>query len=234
MSYCVNCGVELDASEKKCPLCSTPVYNPREDAERKAAPYPLYFENDMKRLNRKFWGRIAALILLIPVLVTVICNVFISKTLSWSLYVAGACALVYVLAVFPFRMKKKKPYLYIVCDTAATLLYVLLIAALTDGFYWYFYLALPVIFCFYAYIAALVTITGNKKTTRLIKASLIITATGLLTVFIDLVTSLYVKAGYFLSWSLIVFGVCVIFSVICALFNRHKLWAEEFKKRLFI
>ena len=30
MSYCVNCGVELDASLKSCPLCHTPVINPRE------------------------------------------------------------------------------------------------------------------------------------------------------------------------------------------------------------
>ena len=30
MSYCVNCGVELDASAEECPLCNTPVLNPRE------------------------------------------------------------------------------------------------------------------------------------------------------------------------------------------------------------
>lgn len=28
MSYCVNCGVELDASASECPLCNTPVINP--------------------------------------------------------------------------------------------------------------------------------------------------------------------------------------------------------------
>ena len=28
MSYCVNCGVKLDKSLKKCPLCNTVVYNP--------------------------------------------------------------------------------------------------------------------------------------------------------------------------------------------------------------
>ena len=28
MSYCVNCGVELDNSAKKCALCATPVVNP--------------------------------------------------------------------------------------------------------------------------------------------------------------------------------------------------------------
>ena len=28
MSYCVNCGVELDKDAAKCPLCQTPVVNP--------------------------------------------------------------------------------------------------------------------------------------------------------------------------------------------------------------
>ena len=30
MSYCVNCGVELDSSLNKCPLCGTIVYNPKQ------------------------------------------------------------------------------------------------------------------------------------------------------------------------------------------------------------
>ena len=28
MSYCVNCGVELEKSEKACPLCGIEVKNP--------------------------------------------------------------------------------------------------------------------------------------------------------------------------------------------------------------
>ena len=34
MSYCVNCGVELDASAKKCVLCNTPVYHPSKKIEK--------------------------------------------------------------------------------------------------------------------------------------------------------------------------------------------------------
>lgn len=37
MSYCVNCGVELDPSLTECPLCNTPVINPREMAGGRAA-----------------------------------------------------------------------------------------------------------------------------------------------------------------------------------------------------
>ena len=29
MSYCVNCGVELDGSLQACPLCNTQVINPK-------------------------------------------------------------------------------------------------------------------------------------------------------------------------------------------------------------
>ena len=37
MSYCVNCGVELDVGAGKCPLCDTPVINPGELEKRMAA-----------------------------------------------------------------------------------------------------------------------------------------------------------------------------------------------------
>ena len=41
MSYCVNCGVELQKSEPRCPLCGTEVVNPNELKEEKPIrPYP--------------------------------------------------------------------------------------------------------------------------------------------------------------------------------------------------
>ena len=30
MSYCVNCGVKLEETLNKCPLCNTPIINPNE------------------------------------------------------------------------------------------------------------------------------------------------------------------------------------------------------------
>ena len=43
--YCVKCGVELADSERKCPLCLTPVYMPgiSDDPER---PYPKFDKPD--------------------------------------------------------------------------------------------------------------------------------------------------------------------------------------------
>ena len=41
MSYCVNCGVELDDSAKKCALCSTPVINPNIQEKPDETPAPF-------------------------------------------------------------------------------------------------------------------------------------------------------------------------------------------------
>lgn len=38
MSYCVNCGVELDSAAKKCALCETPVINPNIKYEENEEP----------------------------------------------------------------------------------------------------------------------------------------------------------------------------------------------------
>ena len=41
MAYCVNCGVKLEESLEKCPLCNTPVYHPDMNPEKKVkSPYP--------------------------------------------------------------------------------------------------------------------------------------------------------------------------------------------------
>ena len=41
MSYCVNCGVELQADAEKCPLCNTVVINPNELRSPKDAQAPF-------------------------------------------------------------------------------------------------------------------------------------------------------------------------------------------------
>ena len=38
MSYCVNCGVELDPTASTCPLCHTPVVNPRQPVDTELPP----------------------------------------------------------------------------------------------------------------------------------------------------------------------------------------------------
>ena len=56
--YCVNCGVELDRSLRKCPLCNTPVWNPMENGQEKekAAVSPFPEEKEaVEMIKRKYY-----------------------------------------------------------------------------------------------------------------------------------------------------------------------------------
>ena len=63
MSYCVNCGVELDASATKCPLCDTPVYNPKAP-EPSTQPSPFRRKRSGGSSKRKDLGVLLTVIVL--------------------------------------------------------------------------------------------------------------------------------------------------------------------------
>lgn len=89
MSYCVNCGVELDPSAKTCPLCGTPAWHPELDA-------PPYFPANSAAVQPA--SRREAAILLTAMLVSVslccgLLNLFLPTDRPWSLYVIGAAGL---------------------------------------------------------------------------------------------------------------------------------------------
>lgn len=123
MSYCVNCGVELDDSAKKCALCSTPVINPNKivegDTETPFSEELLIPESVKKR----FIALVITVVLLIPVIVMFFLNVFFIKNGFWSVYAFFSCALLWVLAVLPLLFKKVNPYAVWGIDTVAILSY---------------------------------------------------------------------------------------------------------------
>ena len=107
MSYCVNCGVELDKSAKKCALCSTPVINPNEKVNEVASEKP-FSENIQlpKSIKKEFIAFVISVIMLIPNIV--------------------------MLFVFPFFTKKSHPYLMWAFDTIAAASFFFVVFALQE------------------------------------------------------------------------------------------------------
>ena len=146
MSYCVNCGVELDATAKKCVLCDTPVYHPNKIVEKDVStPFsdkPVIPSN----VKNKFVALIISYIILIPNIVCIFINLFTSPEKLWFIFVGSSSLLFWVVFVFPFFTKKLHPYIMWAFDTVAVALYTFVFYAQNfGGGKWYFGIALPII-----------------------------------------------------------------------------------------
>lgn len=109
MSYCVNCGVELDASLKACPLCHTPVIH-QNRAER-AEKMPLFPEKKEHAAYAKKLPYISIYTLLlsygIPILLSLYLITFLTKEDKWFFGLAVPITALLLLAaeilLFCFR-----------------------------------------------------------------------------------------------------------------------------------
>lgn len=140
--YCVKCGVELADSERKCPLCMTPVYYPGldEDPER---PFPKT-EPKEDTINPKGVNFILTFAFLLSGIISVVADINTAPGISWSGYVVGGLVLAYVTFILPFWFVKRSPAIFVPIDFAVTALYVWYISFATGG-EWYLTLALPII-----------------------------------------------------------------------------------------
>lgn len=149
MSYCVNCGVELDESANKCALCSTPVYNPSKKEQETAEKQTPFSQTTFypKEIKRRFVAYIITMVLLIPNVVCTFTNIIFQGHGFWSLYVNASSFLAWVIFVFPFCTKKLRPYLIWFFNTVAVCSYVFFFFVMrsSSGGKWFYNTALPII-----------------------------------------------------------------------------------------
>ena len=145
MSYCVNCGVELEASLKECPLCHTPVINPRElEKEHPASPYPTD-KGQVEVVKRKDLGILISVVLSATSVTCLLLNLLVFDATLWSLLVIGGCMCLFVFS-FPAIFYSKTPiYLSLLADGAAVAIYLFLITFLTDSNIWFWQVGLPIV-----------------------------------------------------------------------------------------
>ena len=141
--YCVKCGVELSNSEKKCPLCNTPVYYP--DLPTSEENYPK-----AEKVSEEIAGRavifIITFILTIALIVTFASDLRTNGRVVWSGYAMGGILLGYLFFIMPLWFKKPSPAIFIPCDLFGVLLYLWYIDFWTGGG-WFFPFAFPIAGC---------------------------------------------------------------------------------------
>ena len=235
MSYCVNCGVELSLSEKSCPLCGVQVVNPADPWKAPPKmPYPPNVDGEIKHINKKFGALLIFILMLIPILVSCLCNLMIDGKLTWSLIVTGAvlCAETFILP--PIAIKSRSPYLFLLLDFGAVILYLFLISLLTNGLDWYLFLAFPITDAVFISVFYIAYIARSKSATLPLKISGFLLVIGCECMVIDCMINFYLHTRISLFWSLIVAVVCALFSILFFILHRRRELLEEIKKRHFI
>lgn len=235
MSYCVHCGVELETSERACPLCGTEVCNPRQPFDERARrPYPTQVDPITERINRQFIVAIISILMAFPTLLVLVIDLFYTTGLDWSLIVAGAVAMVWVF-VCPGLLLRKPTFLKIAVPSLLAILGFLL---LLNRFYfmadWYVHLALPIVL-----LSGVLTIANGELIARRILRGFVIPAAilgsiGLLVTGIEIVVSLYMNGYVHVQWSLFVLIPCLALAGIALSVARHRTIQDEIRKRLHL
>ena len=141
--YCINCGVKLADSEKRCPLCGTVPYHPDIVRQEGQALYPQDRYPQVRVGNKTVLGAVTIL-MLIPIFITLICDLGIHGRVTWSGFAVGGILLCYIGAVLPQWFRNPNPAIFVPCAFLAVGLYVLYIdLALRGG--WFLSFAFPVV-----------------------------------------------------------------------------------------
>lgn len=232
MSYCVNCGVKLDSSLKKCPLCNTPVINLSE-LKNDAVSAPFAAESGQpESVRKKDWGLLLTVVMSTTSLSCGLLNVLVFRDNLWSLLIIGVCILLWVLAIPLFIYSKIPVYVSLLFDGFAVAMYLYMISFITPGIEWLTKLALP--------ITALVTIEAivfaflcrRLSSAFLATALYIFIEIPVLCIGIELLVRQYLLISPGLTWSAVVLTVCAIISIILITILSKKRLRNAVRRRL--
>ena len=227
MSYCVNCGVELDPSAKTCPLCGTPAWHPELDA-------PPYFPANSAAVQPA--SRREAAILLTAMLVSVslccgLLNLFLPTDRPWSLYVIGAAVMLWVWFALPMLARGIPIFFRLTADVAAIGVYVWIISVALHGGRWFRGLVLPMLgwACVVVFLLSFLLRDGRRS--RLSSIAMCIGAVGLMAMGVEYCIDRYFLEAWQPSWSLVVLVICIGLIIPLRIVRRVPSLREEARRR---
>ncbi len=216
--YCMNCGVKLADTEKRCPLCQTRVYHPDIERPEVSSLYP-----PSRFPGRRHRSRLPQIIItaacMLASVIMILCDNQFDHQIMWAHYAVGGLLLLYVAAVLPSWFRSPNPIIFVPCSFAAVIAYLLMINLCTGG-HWFLTFALPVVGGLGAIVTATVTLTWVLRRGKLFIFGGMCLALGGLAVLMEWLLSVTFSIAY-IGWSLyplvtlVMVGGLLIFIGIC-------------------
>ncbi len=234
MSYCVNCGVELDETAGFCPLCGTEVVNPGCPVNQTAAPpFPMN-RQEVAPVSKK---ELALVITTLMAAASASCGImnvfFFFPKIAWSAYVAGGLAMVWVWFVLPLFKAKISAKLYFLADLLSIAAYMALIAGTQNGWDWYIQLALPIIALMGVLFGGFGIIFWNKRSS-LSGCIGFIGCCGVFFLLLELLIDFWAMGAYRPGWSIVTAAVSVSLMLPLIVIRWRPALREEVRRRFHL
>jgi hypothetical protein len=229
--YCIKCGVELADTENVCPLCGTKVYHP--DIARSAVE-PSYPRGSDTAVKISFRGIMFAITAAFAAVIAqfIICRLSIPASSSWVGYAVGGTALLYVLVFLPLWFKKPNPVIFVPCDYAAVLLYLLYIDITVRGG-WFLSFALPVVGTNALIVTAIVVLCYYLRRGYLYIFGGALIAHGGFMVLLEFLIGLTFLKDTTLRWSYFPLVGCFMLGMALIVIAISRPLREHLRKKLF-
>lgn len=219
--YCIHCGVKLAEGKKPCPLCGTIPFHPELTAQDQESLYPAGRNPANNQVRPTVvLTVITVLLFLLPIFITLQCDLLISGRIVWSGYVVGALMTVYSIVVLPLWFKKPNPVIFVPIAFAMIGLYLLYINFAVDG-NWFLSFAFPVVGFAALNVTAVVTLIRYVKRGVLYILGGSFIATGIFMPVMEFLLNLTFQTARVYYWSvypltaLVLLGGLLIFLAIC-------------------
>lgn len=229
MSYCVNCGVELEKGCPACPLCDTPVINPRE--VEKTPDIPAYPEivKIPKATQKRFTVFVVSMVMLLPNIVLAVLDLMFWEN-GMTTMIFGASIVLWLWFLFPLLWKKPIPVVLLGIDALALigfLKFCSLKTTTSPG--WFNSLVLPVVITLWA-ICNIFIFWLKKPRSKTSKTIAAVIAVNILSFVVEVSLNMFYLGKLQVGVSLVVAACSVpliIFFIALVKSRRLKAWVSR-------
>lgn len=232
MSYCVNCGVELDATATACPLCNTKIYNPNQSpATDVPTPYATV-KGHAEPVKTKEFTILMSIVLIITALVCIFLNLFTIQIGQWSYYVVGICAMLWVFMIPLFFPQKANVYVQLALNGISIALFLGLVSWLHPNNHWYAHIALPIVGLGTILLEIIFVFAIKLKSSMIVKTAISVAAIAVFCMVIEMVIDLHLRNYFYLRWSAIVATCALVIDIVLMTIYLQEGLRAEIRRRM--
>lgn len=228
--YCVKCGVRLDDSLDRCPLCGTPVWRP-EEAQDQGRAFSSIFPEKHRNERLTVVAFLTAVALLAAFITLRIC-LRIYGGIGWSGYAMLGIALFYVIAILPLWFRRPNPMIFLPVDHAAIAGF-LLYASWASGGHWFLSFGFPVTAMSCLLLTGFIALLRYVRGGRLFIIGGSVIVLGGLSMLVEFFQHITFGTKMF-TWSLYVVSSCLAFGMFLILAGTIRPLREYLERRFFL